>query len=159
MKRDVCFWDDTWGKPYGRYHRHHQIIWNALAPSGNIVDLGCGACVMYEGKQVSLVGVDWSAEALLQAKKHYPCGVYIQADVSATGLPTGQFDSVIALGLLDYFDDWIPVYNEMLRLCKPGGKIYATLLNGFQNHIWTEETARQKASIKSFRHVCSNWFL
>lgn len=105
------------------------------------------------------MGVDWSAEALLQAKKHYPCGVYIQADVAATGLPSGQFDTIFALGLMDYIDDWTSVYNEMLRLRKPGGKIYITLLNGFKNHIWTEETVRQKIPIKDFRHACGNWFL
>jgi ubiquinone/menaquinone biosynthesis C-methylase UbiE len=103
---------------------------------------------MYEGKQVSLIGVDWSLEALKAAKKHYPCGVYIQADVRHTGLPTEQFDTVILSGVLDYFKDWQEVLVEARRLRRPRGKILATLLNGFEKHDWT-----------GYPHITGNWHL
>ena len=131
------FWDKTWSRKYERYNRHHQEIWTAVLPfmSGNVVDLGCGPCVMYEGKQVSLVGVDQSAEGLAQARLHYPQGTYIQADARDTGLPAHQFDTVISCGLLDYFRDWEPVLKEMKRLSR--GNIIATLLHGFNGHDWS----------------------
>lgn len=115
---------------------------------GNVADLGCGPCVMYEGKTVGLVGVDWSAEALKQARLHYPHGVYIQADALSTGLPSGQFDTVVALGLFDYYEDWTPLRREMERLKRPGGAAMATLLNGFQGHDWTQ-----------YPHITGNWHL
>jgi len=149
---DKEFWNITWSKRYERYNRHHQEIWSYLHSldvwRGNIVDLGCGPCVMYEGKTVSLIGVDWSVEALKQARIHYPYGVYIQGDASNTGLPTGQFDTVVSCGLLDYFNDWNPVIIEAKRLLKPGGKFYATLLQGFNNHDWS-----------SYPHIVGNWHL
>ena len=149
---DKEFWDKTWSRKYERYTRHHQGVWDYLNSldvwSGNIVDLGCGPAVMYEGKTVSLIGVDWSVEALKQAKIHYPYGVYIQASASNTGLPTGQFDAVIACGLLDLVDDWNPVIMEARRLLKPGKKFYATLLQGFDNHDWS-----------SYPHIVGNWHL
>lgn len=126
---------------------------------GQIVDLGCGPAVMYEGKQVSLIGIDWSSEALLQARKHYPQGVYIQADVTKTGLPQGQFDTVVMCGLLDYFGDWKPVIDEAKRLVKPEGKIFATLLYGFNKHMWTEDLAKTKANVVKFKHITGNWYL
>lgn len=145
-------WDITWKRKHEKYTRNHQIIWNNLdlleAWQGNIVDLGCGPCVMYENKQVSLIGVDWSVEALKQARIHYPFGTYIHGDASNTGLPTGQFDTIVACGLLDYFDNWDPVIIEARRLLKDGGKFYATLLQSFNNHDWS-----------SYPHIVGNWHL
>lgn len=148
----VEFWDKTWSRKYERYTRHHQEIWDYLNSldvwRGRVCDLGCGPCVMYEGKKIDLTGVDWSQEALNQAKLHYPQGIYIQASAIDTGLPSGEFDTVVSCGMLDYFDDWTPVVMEARRILKPGGKFYATLLNGFQGHDWTQ-----------FPRVAGNWHL
>jgi len=92
--------------------------------------------------------MDWSAEGLEQARKHYPQGIYIRAEAHNTGLPRGQFDTVVACGLLDLIDDWNPVIIEARRLLKPGGKFYATLLQGFNNHDWS-----------SYPHIVGNWHL
>lgn len=149
---DIEFWNKIWSRKYERYNRHHQEVWDYLNSldvwRGKVLDLGCGPCVMYENKDIDLTGVDWSEEALKQAKLHYPNGMYIKAYATATGLPSGQFDSVIACGLLDYFNDWTPVIIEARRLLKSGGKFYATLLNGFQGHDWT-----------NYPHITGNWHL
>jgi len=146
------FWDKTWGRKYERYTRHHQEVWDYLNSldvwRGNVVDLGCGPCVMYENKQTSLIGVDSSQEALVQARLHYPYGSYIQADATKTGLPSGQFDTVVSCGLLDYFDDWNPVIIEAKRLLKKGKTFYATLLNGFKDHDWSR-----------YPRIAGNWHL
>lgn len=150
MTLDARFWDTTWARKYEHYNKHHQAIWEAMLPkiSGRVVDLGCGPCVMYEGKDIDLTGVDWSAEALNQARLHYPKGNYVQAKAEDSGLPTGQFDTVLMLGLLDYYEDWTTVLNEARRLVKKDGKILATLLNGFYNHDWTK-----------YQKICGNWYL
>lgn len=145
------FWDKTWSRTYVRYNRHHQEIWEYLSDlglKGKIADLGCGPCVMWKDKDVDLIGVDWSAEALKQAKLNYPKGVYVQAQAHATGLPSGQFDSVIACGLLDLIENWNPVIMEAERLLKGGGIFYATLLNGFSGHDWSK-----------YPKICGNWHL
>ena len=146
------YWDKVWSRKYERYNRHHQEVWDYLNSldvwRGKVVDLGCGPCVMYEGRTVSLTGVDWSKEALEQAKKHCPNGNYVLADVSSTGLPTGQFDVVVGCGLLDWIDDWEPVIVEAKRLLKPGKKAYFTLLQGFNSHDWSQ-----------YPHIVGNWHL
>lgn len=101
---------------------------------------------MYEGKDVDLTGVDWSAEALNQARQHYPQGTYVQAQAHDSGLPTGSFDTAVALGLLDYYEDWTPIVDEMKRLSH--GYVMATLLNGFRGHDWT-----------AYPQICGNWHL
>ena len=115
---------------------------------GRVLDLGCGPCVIYKGQDVDLTGVDQSGEALKQAKLNYPNGTYVKADVLSTGLPDNQYDTIIMLGLLDYFEDWGPILNEARRLKKPDGKIVATLLNGYEGHDWTKNP-----------HITSNWYL
>lgn len=144
------FWDKTWRRPYGRYNSHHRTVWNKITPylKGKVVDLGCGPCVIYKDKVIDLTGVDISQEALNQAKVNYPQGKYILADATDTKLPDSSFDTVLMLGLLDYFDDWNEVLKEARRIKKPDGRIVATLLNGFEGHNWT-----------SYEHLTSNWHL
>ena len=161
MKWDRDYWEKTWFRDYKRYNQHHREIWDALIPylKGNIADLGCGTAVMYEGKNVSLIGLDWSEEALKQAKLHYPWGQYVLAKAEKTGLPSDQFDTIIMSGLLDYFEDWTELLTEARRILKKDGIIVATLLQGFNGHNWTEDVVRSKTDIKLFKHAVGNWFL
>ena len=125
---------------------------------GKVADIGCGPCVMWEGKNVDLTGVDFSAEALKQAGLHYPSGKYVLADACSTGLPSEEFDTVIMLGVLDYYEDWTLVVKEAKRICKKEGKIFATLLHGFEGHDWSKRE-NIKFDVKSYCHVTSNWYL
>ena len=147
------FWNKTWRRPYGRYNAHHQAVWNEILPlvKGRVVDLGCGPCMIYKGTDADLTGVDSSEEAIAQAKINYPQGSYIVADARSTNLPSNSFDTVIMLGLLDYFENWEDVLLEARRIKKPEGKIIATLLNGFMGHDWK--------SPGIYKHITSNWYL
>lgn len=104
--------------------------------------------MLYQDKAVDLTGVDSSQEALNQAKINYPQGKYVLADARHTTLPDKSFDTVVMFGLLDYFENWEEVLVEARRIVKPGGKIIATLLNGFEGHDWTK-----------YQHITSNWYL
>src|SRR3990167_5591497 len=104
---------------------------------GRVLDLGCGAALIYQGKNVDLTGVDISAVALAEARTNYPLGVFFQVDALSTGLPAHAYDTVLLLGLLDYFEKWDEILLEAERLVKPNGQILATLLNGFVGHDWS----------------------
>lgn len=137
MKWNSDFWNTTWNRPYGRYNKHHAEIWKAVEPfiKGKVVDLGCGPCVLYQGKDVDLTGVDFSASALDQARKNYPKGTYILADARETGLPDKEFDTCIMSGLLDYFEDWEVALKEARRITKK--TIIGTLFHSFEGHDWS----------------------
>lgn len=109
------------------------------------MDFGCGPCVIYKNKNIDLTGIDWSEEALTQARINYPQGKYVSSSV---GLPDKSFDTVIMLGFLDYFEDWEEVLKEARRICKLGGFILATLLNGFEGHDWI-----------GYQHLTGDWYL
>lgn len=144
------FWDVVWSKPYGRYNRHHQKIWDAILPylKGKTCDLGCGPCSVYKDKNIDLVGVDQSSIAIQEAKKNYPRGKYIVSDILQTGFVDSFFDTVVMFGVLDYFDNWDDILREARRICKSNGKIIATLLNGFMGHDWSK-----------YKHITGNWHL
>lgn len=127
--------------------------------NGKVLDIGCGPAVIYENKDVDLTGVDYSAEALVQARKHYSKGIYIQAEATDIPLPDRSFDAILMFGLLDYFDDWTSVIKEARRLIKPDGKILATLLYGYKDHLWTKELVTRKVKVLSFKRITSNWYL
>ena len=133
---DSKFWDKTWGRPYGRYNRHHKDIWEAVTPfiKGKVIDLGCGTALMYQGKQIDLTGIDWSETGINEAQKNYPNGKFFVRDLRETQFPDKSFDTCILAGVLDYFEDWNPIITEARRITK--GNIIATLLNGFQGHSW-----------------------
>lgn len=143
------FWDKTWSRPYGRYNRHHQEIWEAVLPlvKGKVLDLGCGPCVIWKDKNVDLTGVDWSAKALIEARKNCPLAKLIHRPILDNGLEKG-YNTIVMLGVLDYFKDWTPVIAEAERLLNPGGQIIATLLNGFLGHDWTK-----------YKKITGNWYL
>lgn len=144
---DASYWNRVWTRKYERYNRHHLEIWEAVVPflMGKVLDLGCGPCVLYEGKDIDLTGVDFSEDALEQAKLHYPKGRYICANARNTGIQE-KFDVVVMFGLLDYFEDWNEVLTEARRLTQ--GRIYATLLHKFNNHDWSE-----------YPRITGNWHL
>lgn len=131
------YWDVVWSRKYEKYNRHHKEIWEAVLPfvEGSVIDMGCGPCVLYEGKNVDLTGLDQSIEALKQAQIHYPQGKYIHGNASKTPFADKSFDTCFMLGLLDYYNDITPVIEEARRITRK--RIIATLLHGFNGHDWT----------------------
>ena len=115
---------------------------------GKVLDLGCGPAMLYKDKDIDITGIDWSESAIEQAKLNNPKGTFLVGDVTNTLLPSAEYDTILILGVLDYFDDWTPVLEEARRLVKPGGKIIATLLDSFNGHSW-----------KHYKHLTGNWFV
>ena len=46
---------------------------------------------------------------------------FVVADAVQTGLPSGEFDCIYSIGLLEHFDDPRPLLTETSRLLRPGG--------------------------------------
>jgi len=106
----------------------------ALPEGARVLDAGCGT-----GHQVadlveagfSAVGVEPAAEMRTRAEALNP-GVEV-VDGSITDLPFGDasFDAVIALEVLRYLprSDNLAAYREMRRILRPGGLLFATMVN------------------------------
>ncbi len=89
-----------------------------------LLDVGCGGGFFLKEteKFVSCVGIDFSEEALNQAKKNCESKLVLG---SALNLPfkNNSFDFIACLGSLEHFIDMEKALNEMNRVLKKNGKI------------------------------------
>lgn len=144
-------WKTYWGSSHPSYDKQHQAVWKAILPKlrGQVADLGCGSCLMYKDSKVRLTGIDSEENFLLEAPVNYPQGDYYVADAKQTRLPDGYFDTVIFLGVLDYYEDWRPFIKEAERIKKIDGQILIVVMDGFRNHNFK----------KVGKKLVDNWYL
>lgn len=108
-----------------------------LQPGQLVVDIGCGrggpGLWVARATGAQLVGVDWSAVAVEQARTradHFvPPGRarFVVGDLSDTTLEPAQGDVVMCLDALPYARDRGAALREAHRLLRPGGRYLATL--------------------------------
>lgn len=106
---------------------------------GTCLEVGAGTArnIPYYPKQTRVVLTDQSEQMLERARakiKGNQRFAVIQGDSAHLELPDQVFDTVIdTFGLCSY-DDPVNVLNEMVRVCKPNGKIL--LLEHGRSHSW-----------------------
>jgi SAM-dependent methyltransferase len=121
----------------GRARRQARMLASTLrgvvAPAW-IVDIGCGdgeaaSVALAANPGHRLVGIDWSAAALRQAKAR---GLtVIRAAVDGVSLPllTGTADVVIMSELIEHLVDTDSALDEAWRVLKPGGSLLLSTPN------------------------------
>ena len=95
-----------------------------------VLDMGCGDgefAVELKKRGATLAGIDASAE-MIDAARHR--AKLQNADIDfqvATAehlpFPAGQFDVVTAVTILCFVDDAAPVFREIARVLRPGGRL------------------------------------
>lgn len=98
---------------------------DAVAPeaSQRLLDVACGTglvSALFKGKVSEVVGLDRTPAMFAQARPH----VDRLVEGDATALPFGHrtFDRVICRQGIQFMDDQKAV-REMVRVCKPGGRV------------------------------------
>jgi SAM-dependent methyltransferase len=109
-----------------------QLLLRAGIQRGmRVVDLGCGVGMTSQllaelvGPSGEVIGVDYSAEQVEQARKLLPKGVtnvrFIQASATDTGLARESFDLAYCRFLLIHLTEPEAALREMRSLLKPNG--------------------------------------
>ena len=99
----------------------------ASSPSDQLLEIGCGEGMLLEALQGSTkFGIDPSVQALLRAKRRSraECAV---AQAEALPFPSECFDVVVAVGVMEHFEDADAATAEIRRVLKPSGR-YVTLI-------------------------------
>ncbi|MFK8029704.1 MAG: class I SAM-dependent methyltransferase [Gammaproteobacteria bacterium] len=162
-------WNDYWnndgakGEVFvgadGSAHPRIAAWWHSHfehAPSGDIVDLACGAGSVFahlpDHHKYRLFGADISAEALEIMRQRVP-GVTTTV-CSADNLPyeDGQFDVVCSQFGVEYAG--LKAFEEAARILKPGGKLF--ILCHYENGYID---ARNRAHLEQARTLVSSDFI
>ncbi len=93
------------------------------------VGVGTGMALPHYGQDVSVTGIDYSAEMLEKAREKVTrlglTGVksLLRMDARHLDFPDNHFDCVAAMHLVSVVPEPERVVAEMARVCKPGGKM------------------------------------
>ncbi|MEJ2379494.1 MAG: class I SAM-dependent methyltransferase [Pseudolabrys sp.] len=96
----------------------------------NILDIGCGDgtfAIELARRGATVTGTDASAAmidaARSRAKQHNADVAFQVAAAGRLPCPAGQFDIVTAITILCFVDDAGPVFREIARVLRPGGRL------------------------------------
>jgi phosphatidylethanolamine/phosphatidyl-N-methylethanolamine N-methyltransferase len=131
------FYDQIFGKVFHE-GRESAIRTLNVQPNEHILEVGVGtglALPMYP-RHCRIVGIDLSEGMLAKAKERavaYQLS-HVQLhrmDAGAMEFNDDSFDTVVAAYVVTAVPDYRKVVNEMIRVCRPGGRII--MLNHFSN--------------------------
>jgi SAM-dependent methyltransferase len=125
QKIDPDAWIRTYLQPY-------------LFAGAEVLDVGCGPGVILRAgastyRRARAAGVDLSPLRVQQAKERNAGNrqlQFFQGDVQHLQFESGSFDIVYSRMLLQYVTDKEKAVAEMVRVCKPGGKVLMQDLDG-----------------------------
>jgi len=130
-------YDRVFGKVF--HEGRQSVIRNLNAQCDEkILEVGVGtglALPMYP-RHCQIVGIDFSEGMLDQAKQRAAehCMDHVQLhrmDAAAMEFKDDSFDTVVAAYVVTAVPDYRKVVSEMIRVCRPGGRII--MLNHFSN--------------------------
>jgi SAM-dependent methyltransferase len=106
-----------------------------LRPGSMLLDLACGrgayGLLIAKQAETSLIGVDFSAQALAEAREQATrIGVrnanFRTGELTATGLPDASVEAVLCTDAIQFPDEPAIAYGEIRRVLKPGGRVVLT---------------------------------
>lgn len=105
-----------------------------ITPGGTLLDLGCGrggyGLEVAHRAGTGLIGVDFSAEAIRQAREYAVrlgrTAGFLVGDLAATGLDEGSVDGVMCVDAIQFAADTEAAFRELLRVLRPGGRAALT---------------------------------
>jgi SAM-dependent methyltransferase len=119
-----------------------------FATDAKLLDLGCGTGWMAEHFS-RYTGLDGSPEAVAAAAGK---GRNVRLHDLTERLPfdDASFDGVVLKDVLEHVPDPVAVVNEVHRVLRPGGRVFASSPDA-QRAVWHDYTHRRPFTRKAFR--------
>jgi SAM-dependent methyltransferase len=110
-----------------------------LSPGDILLDLACGrggyGLEIAARTGAQLVGIDFSAEAVRQAResarRQGRSADFRTGDLAATGLGAGSVDAVLCVDAIQFAEQPDAAYREVQRILAPGGRVALTCWEPF----------------------------
>jgi SAM-dependent methyltransferase len=123
----------------------------ALPSHSRVLDLGCGECgtlraINAVNKTFELHGCD--AQAPTNLPNHV---AFQQADLNHAALPYADdtFDFVVMQHVLEHLEKPIPVFAQVLRVLKPGGRVMIEVPSNY-SMLWSYPYAQNRGYIMHY---------
>lgn len=135
-------WNNVWDSPFqfvigcGR-SVYNLFLRNVLiphaSPNADLLEIGCGTASLLcdiADRFRSVVGLDISERALVQAR-HRASQMqvsnvsFVEGDCFHLPFQDDSFDVLWSQGLHEHFENYIDIFKEEYRVCRPGGVVYA----------------------------------
>jgi SAM-dependent methyltransferase len=106
-----------------------------LMPGSTLLDLACGrgayGLLIAQATGATLIGVDFSAEAVAEAREQaarmgVPDANFEVGELTATGRPGASVEGVLCTDAVQFPDEPSAAYDEIRRVLKPGGRVVLT---------------------------------
>ncbi len=99
--------------------------------SAKILDIGCGTgrFLPYLSEHNDITGADLSESMLLQAAQKTPKARLLSASAIQLPFADNSFDAVYSVRVIQHIRDQEKMIAEMIRVCKPGGKVLMVTYN------------------------------
>ena len=131
----AIIYDSIFGRMF--VDSEHSVIDSLkLRPNQRVLEVGVGTGISLDGypPYVHVVGIDPSADMLARAEKkvrenHWTNVELKQGDALDLGFPDESFDDVCTFHVMTVVPDPAKMMREMIRVCKPGGRI--VIINHF----------------------------
>jgi len=145
---------DLWSLVYDQpvvqrltYRPVHDAVLEELGvrPPRRLLDLGCGTGLFThrlrgELRDATIVGCDYSAGMLRQARARSPRGILAQGDAQRLPFGDASFDTVVSTEAFHWFPDQPAALREIGRILEPGGRLLVALVNppveGVSEAVW-----------------------
>jgi SAM-dependent methyltransferase len=149
--------DAELSRTYDYIYRHHEDVWidqgrseqfqaylGKLARSfstNRVLELGCGEGTLLAALDAAhKYGIDPSIHALVRARRRSAAECAV-ARAEELPFPSGSFDLVIAVGVMEHFEKPDEATAEVRRVLAPAGRYIAL--------IHTDMTARDRLALKA----------
>ena len=134
----IYFWNKIYksipNKISSYYHKKINDIYSNLVPQDvNILELGCATGSLIKHLKPSRgIGLDFSEQAILEARKDLGNITFILSDAHKITLPQDTFDFIIVSELVNDLWDVQAMLTQLHPYCAP----HTRLIFNFYSHLW-----------------------
>ncbi len=129
---------------------YFRDITRHFPPSTELLDLGCGSAWLGE-HYPNYTGLDGSQDAVDAAAKRGRTVILGNVD-KPLPFADASFDGVVAKDLLEHVADPGAVVREILRVLRPGGRVFASSPDA-QKWVWNDYTHVRPFTRTGFRRL------
>jgi len=117
------------------WFRRHEVVYEFLAPrvaGQQVLEVGCGegyGTALLARSAARIVGVDYDAAAAAHAARSYPAARFARANLAALPVPSGSFDALVTLQVIEHVWNHPEFVGECRRAVRPGGRLLVSTPN------------------------------